>query len=175
MVTFKVSGPGSEIFQNESGLMQWQRIPPTEKKGRTQTSLISVAVLHDVEESSLKIEEKDLEWKVTNSSKKAGGQSVNTAYSCCELKHLPTQTIVRCQNERSLYQNKRYALEIMRARLMQQKADTEHATRSEDRRNQIGIGDRGNKRRTIRVKDGQVKDHLTGKTWRYEDYKNGKW
>ncbi len=98
MTTFKVAGQGAEIFLNESGLHQWQRIPPTEKKGRTQTSLISVAVLPDVEESSLTIEEKDLEWKVTNSSKKAGGQSVNTAYSCCELKHLPTQTVVRCQN-----------------------------------------------------------------------------
>jgi peptide chain release factor 1 len=82
---------------------------------------------------------------------------------------------VRCQNERSLYQNKRYALEIMRSRLMQRQQEEEHSARAQDRRNQIGIGQRGEKRRTIRVKDGQVKDHLSGKTWRYEDYKDGKW
>lgn len=132
-------------------------------------------MLPEVEESSLTIEERDLEWKVTNSSKKAGGQSVNTAYSCCELKHLPTQIVVRCQNERSLFQNKKYALEIMRSRLMQKKLEEEHNIRAQDRRNQIGIGERGDKRRTIRVKDGTVKDHLTGKSWRYEDYINGKW
>jgi len=149
-------------------------VPPTEKNGRVQTSTITVAVLPDVEESDLEIPDGDLEWTTTLSRGK-GGQSVNTTYSCVVLKHKPSGKVVRCQNERSQFQNKRTALEILRSRLTTEKEDAEHSSRSQDRKDQIGDGQRSDKRRTIRVKDGQVKDHILGKTWRYEDYVAGKW
>ncbi len=135
---------------------------------------MTVAVLPDVEESALELRDADLEW-TTTTSRGNGGQSVNTTFSCVVLKHKPTGVTVRCQNERSQYQNKKLALAVLRARLMEQKEREEQAARAADRRQQVGSGQRGDKRRTIRVRDGQVKDHVTGQTWRYEDYRDGKW
>jgi peptide chain release factor 1 len=172
---FKVSGIGAnEVFANESGGHRFQRTPPTEKKGRVQTSTITVAVLPNIEESKLVIPESDLEW-TTTTSRGNGGQSVNTTYSCVVLKHRPSGLSVRCQNERSQLQNKRIALEILRAKLLEKKQQEEQSYRAQRRKVQIGSGQRGDKRRTIRVQDGQVKDHVTGRTWRYDDYLQGKW
>ena len=128
----------------------------------------------NVKESELSLPEKDLEWSTTRGSG-PGGQNRNKVETVAVVKHKPTGLIVRVETERSQYQNKMLALELLRSRLQQQKDDLEQSTRAQDRKDQIGCGQRGDKRRTIRVKDGQVKDHLTGKTWRYEDYKNGKW
>jgi len=117
---------------------------------------------------------KDLEWTTTTSQGK-GGQGVNTTYSCVILKHKPSGMTVRCQNERSQFQNKKFAMDILRSRLMEKKTDEELSSRAADRKQQVGSGQRGDKRRTIREKDGQVKDHVTGKSWRYQDYVDGKW
>lgn len=175
MAIFQVTGQqANKTFINEAGGHRWQRIPPTEKNGRVQTSTVTVAVLPDIQESELVIPDKDLEW-TTSTSRGNGGQGANTTYSCVVLKHKPSGMTVRCQNERSQFQNKKFALNILRGRLDEIRRSLEHSERSTDRKNQIGTGQRGDKRRTIRVKDGQVKDHITGKSWRYNDYILGKW
>lgn len=139
-----------------------------------QTSTITVAVLPEPTAAEFKIDEKDLEWTTTTSQGK-GGQSVNTTYSCVVLKHKPSELTVRCQNERSQLRNKQTALRILRSRLLEQKENAEHAAESQQRRGQIGSGMRGDKRRTIRVKDGQVNDHITGQKWSLKKYLNGEW
>lgn len=164
-----------ETFKNESGGHRFQRVPHNEKNGKVQTSTITIAVLPEVEENEFQITEDDLEWTATNSSKKAGGQSVNTAYSCIVLMHKPTKITVRCQNERSQHQNKRVALKIMKAKLSSLHEQREHSDRAQQRKDQIGSGQRGDKRRTIRFKDGQVNDHITGKKWQLKKYLNGDW
>ena len=131
-------------------------------------------MLPEPKEEEFKIEEKDLEWTTTISQGK-GGQSVNTTYSCVVLKHKPSGETVRCQNERSQHRNKATALRVLRSRLLAQKENAEHASESKQRKDQIGSGQRGDKRRTIRVKDGQVNDHVTGKKWQLKKYLNGEW
>lgn len=174
MVIFRATGNDADAaFAQEAGGHRWQRIPATEKNGRVQTSTITIAVLPDVKESELVIADAELEWS-TSTSQGPGGQGANTTYSCVILTHKPSGLVVRCQNERSQFQNKKFALEVLRSRLIEANLEQEHAARSKDRKQQIGSGQRGDKRRTIRVKDGQVKDHITGKTWRYEDYEKGK-
>ena len=126
------------------------------------------------QESDFKIEEKDLEWSTTISQGK-GGQSVNTTYSCVILKHKPSGISVRCQNERSQHRNKLTAMRVLRSRLLEQKQTAENAAEAKQRKDQIGSGQRGDKRRTIRVKDGQVNDHITGKKWSLKKYLNGEW
>ena len=168
-----MNGCGAEAtFANEAGGHRWQA--PSGKKGAIHTSTITVAVLPEPKEEEFKIEEKDLEWSTTISQGK-GGQSVNTTYSCVILKHKPSGQTVRCQNERSQHRNKATALRVLRSRLLAVKEDAEHASESQERRNQIGSGMRGDKRRTIRVKDGQVNDHITGQKWTLKKYLNGEW
>ena len=175
LAIFKVSGEGADsTFESESGGHRWQRVPPPERKGRVQTSTITVAVLPDVADATLEIPASDLEWTMTTAQGN-GGQSVNTTYSCVVLRHKPTGLTVRCQNERSQFQNKRFALDMLRSRLLAQREATEHSSRAQDRKGQVGSGQRGDKRRTIRVQGGNVKDHWTGKTWRYRGLRNGKW
>lgn len=170
-----MSGDKAEAtFANEAGGHRWQRVPPTERKGRIQTSTITVAVLPEPQAEEFKIDEKDLEWSTTISQGK-GGQSVNTTYSCVILKHKPSGETVRCQNERSQLRNKQTALRVLRSRLLAQKENAEHASESKQRKDQIGSGQRGDKRRTIRVKDGQVNDHVTGQKWSLKKYLNGDW
>jgi len=120
------------------------------------------------------IQDKDLEWTTTTSQGK-GGQSVNTTYSCVVLKHKPSGLMVRCQNERSQLQNRKTALRVLRSRLLEQKENAEAAAGAKQRKDQIGSGMRGDKRRTIRVKDGQVNDHVTGQKWSLKKYLNGDW
>jgi peptide chain release factor 1 len=91
------------------------------------------------------------------------------------ITHIPTNTTVRCENERSQHQNKELAIKTLRARLWQNMQAKTFQDQSDIRNNQIGSGMRGDKRRTIQVQHNIVKDHLTGKHWRYEDYRNGKW
>ena len=170
-----MSGPGADkVFADEAGGHRWQRVPPTEKRGRVQTSTITVAVLPEPKESEFVIQDKDLEWTTTTSQGK-GGQSVNTTYSCVVLKHKPSGLMVRCQNERSQLQNRKTALRVLRSRLLEQQEISEAAAGAKQRRDQIGSGMRGDKRRTIRVKDGQVNDHITGKKWALKKYLNGEW
>lgn len=166
--------PESSIFNEESGGHRWQRIPPTERNGRVQTSTVTVAVLPEADEREVPIRESDLEWSTTRSGGK-GGQNVNKVESCVQLRHRPSGLFIRCETERSQLRNKTEALRILRAKL-KQRADAErHGNIDNNRREQVGSGMRGDKRRTIQVKHGVVKDHITGREWRYDRYVKGDW
>lgn len=174
-VTLKISGKkADEVFKSESGGHRWQRVPPTEKRSRVHTSTITVAVMKEPEKSDFKIEEKDLQVTTCRGSG-AGGQHRNKTDSAVQIKHVPTGLIVRCETERSQMQNKETAMSVLRARLIEKSEEQNNATVAFERKNQVGSGMRGDKRRTIRQQDGQVNDHFTGKSWRYEDYVKGNW
>jgi peptide chain release factor 1 len=162
------------LFANEAGGHRWQRVPPTEKKERVQTSTITVAVMPEPDDKEFKIDEADLEWSTTRGSG-AGGQNRNKVETVAVVKHLPTGVTVRAESERSQHRNKICAMRILRAKLQEMHSSSIHAAEAKERKDQIGSGQRGDKRRTIRVKDGQVKDHVTGRSWDYKKYVTGNW
>lgn len=162
------------VFENESGGHRWQAVSPTEKRGRVQTSTITVAVLPQPTEAQVHVRQDDLEFSACRGSG-AGGQHRNVTDSAVILKHKPSGLMVRCESERSQSQNKETALNLLRARLWEAKQTELSGARAEDRRRQVGSGMRGDKRRTIRAQDGQVTDHITGRTWQYKRYVRGDW
>jgi peptide chain release factor 1 len=169
-----VSGEGAaEAFAEEAGGHRWQRVPPNEKRGRVQTSTITVAVLRESEAASVRIDPRDVEWRATRGSG-AGGQHRNKTCSAIDLVHVPTGVAVHCESERSQHQNRAIAHARLGARLEEAAKANEHAARAKDRREQVGTGMRGDKRRTIRCQDDVVVDHPTGRTWRFSDYARGK-
>lgn len=175
IVVFRVTGKDAgEVFANESGGHRIQCIPPTERSGRVQTSTITVATFREPDPSEFSIHSRDLEYSTTRSGGK-GGQNANKVESCVILKHLPTGLTVRIEDERSQYRNKEIALAVLTARLFAMDKDKRSSIMAADRKSQVGSGQRGDKRRTIRVKDGDVVDHITGKRWKYGDYIRGIW
>lgn len=118
--------------------------------------------------------DKDLEIVTTKGSGN-GGQHRNKVETAVVVTHIPTKTTVRCEDGRSQFQNKETAKKLLRAMLWKQQSETQQRERGDQRRAQIGTGMRGDKRRTIRVQHGMVEDHLTGKTWLYDDYRSGNW
>ncbi len=159
---------------HEAGGHRWQRISPTEKRGRTHTSTITVAVLPVPREQELMIDPKDLDWKTCRSSG-PGGQHGDRTDSAVQLTHKPTGLSVRIENEKSQHRNKTEALNVLRARLLEKQKYEVNTKRASDRKKQVGSGMRGDKRRTIRTQDGIVKDHVLGKKWRLKDYLRGNW
>lgn len=135
---------------------------------------MTVAVLPVPKKASISLPEKDLEWKYCRGSG-AGGQHRNVTDSAVQLKHKPSGTQVRVESERSQHLNKEAALEVLRARLLSDASGNMTSKRKQTRKKQIGSGMRGDKRRTIRVQDGSVRDHITGKTWNYKKYRRGDW
>ena len=149
-------------------------MPPNEKRGRVHTSTVTVAVLAEPTEVELVLREQDLEWTACRGSG-AGGQARNKTSSAVQIWHRPTGITVRCESGRSQKQNRQDALAVLRAKIWEQQHDAVAAQRAGDRRHQVGTGMRGDKRRTIRVQDGSVHDHVTGRRWRFKDYERGNW
>jgi peptide chain release factor 1 len=170
-----VTGAGArELFANEVGGHRWQRVPPTEKRGRMQTSTITVAMLDEESDVDIVIRDDDLIWRACRSPGK-GGQNVQKTDSAIQLTHRPTGIQIRSHEERSAHQNKVIALERLRLRLREDMRTKAAAERAQSRRAQVGSGMRGDKRRTIRAQDDSVVDHVTGRVWKLRDYMRGNW
>jgi peptide chain release factor 1 len=171
----RITGSCAEqIFANESGGHRWQRVPPTERRGRIQTSTITVATFSEWKSAEFKVKDADLAWETMRSGGK-GGQNANKVESKIRLTHKPTGLVVVCESERSQKRNKDTALATLTARLQAAQQNKQQGVQDADRKAQIGTGQRGDKRRTIREKDGVVTDHILNRKWRYADYVRGLW
>jgi peptide chain release factor 1 len=163
-VIFKVSG--ESVFRKlryESGVHRVQRVPATEAQGRIHTSTATVAVLPEAEDVDIELKPEDLRIEVSRAGG-PGGQGVNTTDSAVQVLHIPTGTIVRCQDGRSQIKNKERALSILRARLLERKQQEEAEKYSAQRRGQIGTGGREEKIRTYNFPQNRVTDHRIGLT-----------
>lgn len=174
-MTFAVSGPGCKaLFANEGGGHRWQRVPPNEKRGRVQTSTVTVAVLDPDTIVGSALNSKDVEITTARGSG-PGGQNRNKTESCVIATHRPSGIQVRIDNERSQHQNKAMALKVLAARLYEVERERVFTQRLKERRDQVGTGQRGDKVRTYRTQDDQVTDHRTGVKVRLSRWYDGDW
>ncbi len=173
-ISFSISGDGAySRFKFESGVHRVQRVPETETQGRIHTSTVTVAVLPEVEDVEVDINEKDLQID-TYRSGGAGGQHVNKTESAIRITHLPTGIVVECQDERSQYKNKDRAMKILRSRIYDAMLQEQNATIAAERRGQVGTGDRSERIRTYNYPQGRITDHRIGLTlYKLEAVLNG--
>lgn len=173
-ISFMIEGEGAfSRFKFESGVHRVQRVPETESQGRIHTSTVTVAVLPEAQEVDVEINPADLQID-TYRSGGAGGQHVNKTESAIRITHLPTGTVVECQDERSQYKNKDRAMKILRSRILEAEREKQSAAIAGERRAQVGTGDRSERIRTYNYPQGRVSDHRIGLTlYRLEDILNG--
>ena len=163
-ISFMIEGSGAySRFKYESGVHRVQRVPDTETQGRIHTSTVTVAVLPEADEVELEINPADLKIDTFRSSG-AGGQHINKTSSAIRVTHIPTGTVVECQDERSQFKNKDKALRILRARLFDEEQRKHDEAIASDRKSQVGTGDRSERIRTYNYPQGRVTDHRIGLT-----------
>lgn len=168
---------GEKVYSRlkyESGVHRVQRVPETETQGRIHTSAVTVAVLPEAEDVEVEIDPNELRIDVFRSSG-PGGQSVNKTESAIRITHLPTGLVVSCQDEKSQHKNKAKGLKVLRARLLDKMEQDQHDKISENRKSQVGTGDRSERIRTYNYPQGRVTDHRIGLTlYRLESIMLGK-
>ena len=163
-IVFMIEGAGAySRLKYESGVHRVQRVPDTETQGRIHTSTVTVAVLPEAEDVELEINPADLKIDTFRSSG-AGGQHINKTSSAIRVTHIPTGTVVECQDERSQYKNKDKALKILRSRLLDAAQREHDEAIASDRKSQVGTGDRSNRIRTYNYPQGRVTEHRIGLT-----------
>ena len=173
-ISFMISGEGAySRFKFESGVHRVQRVPDTEAQGRVHTSTVTVAVLPEAEDVEIEINPADLQID-TYRAGGAGGQHVNKTESAIRITHIPTGVVVECQDERSQYKNKDKAMKVLKSRLLEAKIREQESAVAQERRSQVGTGDRSERIRTYNYPQSRITDHRIGLTlYRLEDVLNG--
>ncbi len=173
-ISFMITGEGAySRFKFESGVHRVQRVPETESQGRIHTSTTTVAVLPEAEEVDIEINPTDLQIDTFRSSG-AGGQHINKTESAIRITHLPTGTVVECQDERSQHKNKDKAMKILRSKILEAEREKQQSSIADERKSQVGSGDRSERIRTYNYPQKRLSDHRIGLTiYKLEQILNG--